>query len=60
MGLNGADVIGNAKPMAVVHNPFATNPVPEALLPAQWEYFASEIEPHHYRLERRPGLLAGD
>ncbi len=41
-------------PMAVVHNPGAINPLPQALLPAHCEYVATS-ESEHYRLERVDG-----
>ena len=56
--LDASWIIGNAKPMAVVHNPGATRPVPLGLLPAQDEYSATPNGPDEYALERRPGRLA--
>jgi type I restriction enzyme S subunit len=56
--LDATWIIGNAKPMAVVHNPGAARPVPLALLPAQEEYTATPNGPDEYALERRPGRLA--
>jgi type I restriction enzyme S subunit len=38
--LNGGSAIGNSEPMAVVHNPNASNPVPTGFLPADDEYVA--------------------
>jgi hypothetical protein len=55
--LDGSHIIGNAKPTAVVHNPNAANPVPAGLLPANWDYVASEHGDEEYLLERRPGRL---
>jgi type I restriction enzyme S subunit len=56
--LDASWVIGNAKPMAVVHNPGAARPLPLGLLPAQDEYIAMPNGPNEYALERRPGRLA--
>jgi hypothetical protein len=50
-------VIGNMKPMAIVHNPAAANPIPTGLLPAQDEYVATANGLHEYLLERRKGRL---
>ncbi len=50
-------VIGNMKPMAVVHNPGAINPLPAGLLPAHYEYLATANGPDEYVLERRDGRL---
>ena len=50
-------VIGNMKPMAVVHNPLATNQLPTGLLPAQNEYVATANGPDEYVLDRRDGRL---
>lgn len=55
--LDASWVIGNAKPMAIVHNPGATRPVPLGLLPAQEEYVATPNGPDDYALERCPGRL---
>lgn len=51
-------VIGNMKPMAVIHNPGATNPLPVGLLPAQDEFVATANGPDEYVLERRDGRSA--
>ncbi len=45
-------VIGNAKRMSVVHNPIATKPIPEQLLPADSEYVASACGEDEYLLEK--------
>lgn len=50
-------VVGNAKQLAVVHNPRAINPLPLALLPAQHEYVAKLVSQDKYLLERLPGRL---
>lgn len=55
--LDASWVVGNAKPMAVVHNPLAIRPVPAELLPAQDEYTATPNGADEYALERRPGRL---
>ena len=52
-------VIGNCKPMAVVHNPNAANPIAPGLLPADWDYVALENGDDEYVLEPRPGRLNG-
>ncbi len=38
--LNGGSSVGNAEPMAVIHNPNASNRVPTGFLPADDEYVA--------------------
>ncbi len=53
-------VIGNCKPMAVVHNPNAANPIAPGLLPANWDYVALENGDDGYVLEHRPGRLNGE
>jgi len=50
-------VIGNMKPMAVIHNPGAESPLPGGLLPAQDEYLAAANGPYEYALVRRDGRL---
>jgi type I restriction enzyme S subunit len=50
-------VIGSTKPMAIVHNPNAINPVPIGLLPAFSEYVAS-LGQDELSVERKPGRLA--
>jgi hypothetical protein len=49
-------VLGETRPMVVVHNPLASNPSPRNLVPAQSEYVA---EPHddYYELRRHEGSL---
>jgi hypothetical protein len=49
-------VIGNMKPMAVIHNPIAVNPIPPGLLPAHDEFIATP-DGNEYVLERRDGRL---
>lgn len=51
-------ILGNGKPMAVIHNPNATSPIPLGLLPAFDEYMATQDGPEQYLLERRAGRLA--
>lgn len=51
-------VIGNVKPMAVIHNPDATNPLPAGLLPSYDDYFATPDGPDEYRLDRVTGRLS--
>ncbi|HEY4211564.1 MAG TPA: hypothetical protein VGM84_08800 [Steroidobacteraceae bacterium] len=50
-------VIGNAKPLGVIHNPEALNPMPVGLLPSQDEYVARANGPDEYVLERMDGTL---
>ncbi len=50
-------VVGNAKQLAVVHNPRAVNPLPLGLLPAQHEYVAKLVSQDEHLLERLPGSL---
>lgn len=54
--LSGGHVIDNPKPMAVIHNPNATNPIPIGILPAQWE-ITCKVDEDEYRLDRHPGRL---
>jgi hypothetical protein len=51
-------VIGNVKPMAVIHNPGASNPLPVGLLAAQDEFVATAKGPDEYVLERIDGRSA--
>ena len=44
-------LIGESRPMVVVHNPNATNPIPKNLIPAQSEYVALD-KGDHYQLDR--------
>jgi hypothetical protein len=56
--LDATWVIGNAKPMAVIHNPGATRALPAGLLTCQDEYVATPNGVDEYALERRPGRIA--
>jgi type I restriction enzyme S subunit len=58
--LDGSYVIGNVKPMEVVHNPGAKNPVAPGILPAFREYVAVEHDDVSYDLCRLEGRLARD
>lgn len=49
-------IIGNMKPMAVIHNPIAATPIPSGVLPAYDEFIAMP-EGNEYVLERRDGRL---
>lgn len=51
-------IIGNAKPIAVVHNPNATNPIPVGLLPSYDEYMAVQ-KGDDYILSRSDGRFLG-
>lgn len=55
--IDEGSILGNAKPMAVVHNPNAANPIPQEFLPANWDYVASECGEDEYVLDRRAGRL---
>lgn len=55
--IDGTSAIGNPKPMAIVHNPSASSPLPIGLLPAQDEYIATPSGVNEFSLDRRPGLL---
>lgn len=50
-------IIGNAKPMAVIHNPNCSNPISTEYLPAHSEYVANETDSEFYTLTKRPGRL---
>ncbi len=50
--INGESVIGNREPMAVVHNPNATNPIPVGFLPADSEYVATPRNSDEFILEK--------
>lgn len=50
-------VIGNAKSMAVIHNPEAANPLPLHLLPSHDEYVATLDGIDAYRLDQLDGRL---
>jgi type I restriction enzyme S subunit len=56
--IDDTSVIGNAKPMALIHNPNATVPVAPGLLPGEWDFVASPNGPDEYLLERRSGRLS--
>jgi len=52
-------LVGESRPMAVVHNPHAARPVPERILPAQSEYVAAD-RGGYFELETRVGRLSKD
>lgn len=56
--IDEALLLGAPRPMAVIHNPCAKNPVPEKWLPAQSEYVATD-RGTEYLLKRGPGRLGG-
>jgi len=56
--IDECSIVGNAKPMAVIHNPIAANPIQEGVLPAYWEYVATKCGDDEYALEKRPGRLS--
>jgi len=47
-------LVGEAKPMVVVHNPHARNKIPKNLLPADSEYAAIDCG-DYFQLDRQPG-----
>lgn len=49
-------LIGEARPMVVVHNPYATNDIPKQLLPSDSEYVAIDCG-DYLQLNRLPGRL---
>jgi hypothetical protein len=51
-------LIGEPRPMAVVHNPLAANPLGRTVLPAQSEYVAVDCGAN-FELTRHDGRLAG-
>lgn len=55
--INGASVIGNDDPMAVVHNPNAFVSIPLGLLPAHDEYVATPCGQEKLELNRLDGSL---
>jgi hypothetical protein len=58
--IDDTHVIGNRKKLVVVHNPNANSPIPVGLLPAEYEYLASLINPETYELTRQVGNLVKD
>lgn len=54
LDLNGSSAIGNTEPIALVHNPNATNPVPIAFLPSQTEYTVM-IGENEFSISNQPG-----
>lgn len=55
--VDGTSVIGNSEPMAVIHNPYAFNPIPTGFLPAHDEYVATPIGAEEFDLNRITGRL---
>lgn len=55
--LDEMTLLGEPRPTAVVHNPYARNPIIDKLIPADSEYRATE-HGEYFQLERRNGLLA--
>jgi type I restriction enzyme S subunit len=53
---NGGTVVGNHEPSALVHNPFAAQPLPKGFLPADSEFIASPTGEGEFTLSR---LTAG-
>jgi type I restriction enzyme S subunit len=54
LDLNGASAIGNFEPIALVHNPNATNPLPLGFLPSQNEYTVV-IGESEFGISNQPG-----
>jgi type I restriction enzyme S subunit len=57
--IDEALLIGIQRPMVVVHNPNASEPIPRSLLPAYSEYVASD-QGEHYQLDRLSGRLSAE
>jgi type I restriction enzyme S subunit len=55
--IDGTSVIGNLEDLAVIHNPYATNPIPVGFLPAYDEYLATPISLDEMQLNRQDGRL---
>lgn len=55
--IDGTSVVGNSEDLVVVHNPYATNPVPVGFLPAYNEYVATPNGPDEMVLSRQDGNL---
>jgi hypothetical protein len=53
--LNGASVLGNQEPMAIIHNPLATNRIRIGFLPADDEYVAESNGSDEFTLTRLRG-----
>ena len=47
-------LLGKARPMVVVHNPHAKNPISRSFVPGQSEYIATEKD-DYYQLDRLDG-----
>jgi hypothetical protein len=58
--INGQSVIGNSDPMAVIHNPYALNPIPIGFLPAHDEYVATPCGEDNLELNRLDGCLKSE
>jgi len=56
--IDECSILGKPKPMAVIHNPNAANPIQEGMLPANCEYVATKCGDDEYALDRRPGRLS--
>lgn len=56
--LDELTLLDEKRPMAVIHNPHATVPLPRNLLPAGDEYVARDYG-SHYQLERNDSRLSG-
>ena len=55
--IDESSMLGKAIPMAVVYNPNATNPISQRVLPALWDFVASERGKDDYLLSQQPGRL---
>jgi type I restriction enzyme S subunit len=53
--LDGSHLFGNARPMAMIHNPLAVNPIPFGLLPVETEYQVHDISDGQFSLTQIPG-----
>jgi type I restriction enzyme S subunit len=56
--IDECSILGNSKPMAVVHNPDSSNALPVDVLPAYWEYVATKCGKEEFLLEKRSGRLS--
>lgn len=57
MDLNGGSAIGNHEPIALVHNPLTSNPLPFGFLSCQDEYTVN-IGEDHFSVTRHPGTCS--
>jgi len=58
--IDETSVIGNMKPLAVIHNPEAAQALQVGLLPSHYEFVATPAMNDEYALQRRPGRLVSN